>query len=108
MTVYAITFYLSEDSHSCGCDSHDHDHNHDHEHHHHHRDDYDIVATIKSLGAWANFMPDSYLLKTDVSANEISEKIKAFLQPNDLLFVTKVDKDDVASLTPDVVDWIKA
>lgn len=53
-------------------------------------------------------MPDSYLLKTDVSANEISEKIKAFLQPNDLLFVTKVDKDDVASLTPGVVDWIKA
>lgn len=106
MTVYAITFYLSEDSHSCGCDSHDH--NHDHEHHHHHRDDYDIITTIKSLGAWANFMPDSYLLKTDVSANEISEKIKAFLQPNDLLFVTKVDKDDVASLTPGVVDWIKA
>ena len=106
MTVYAITFYLSEDSHSCGCDSHDH--NHDHEHHHHHRDDYDIIATIKSLGAWANFMPDSYLLKTDVSANEISEKIKALLHPNDLLFVTKVDKDDVASLTPGVVDWIKA
>lgn len=106
MKVYAITFYLNEDSHSCGCDSHDH--GHDHEHHHHHRDDYDIVGTIKTFGAWANFMPDSYLVKTDVSAKEISEKIKAFLEPNDLLFVTKVDTDDVASLTPGLVDWLKA
>ena len=104
METYAILFYLNENSHSCGCDSHDHDH----EHHHHHRDDYDIVATIKSLGTWANFMPDSYLVKTDISSNEISEKIKAFLQPGDLLFVTKVAKDDVASLTPGVVEWINS
>lgn len=104
METYAVTFYLNEDSHSCGCEGHDHDH----EHHHHHRDDYDIVATIKSLGAWANFMPDSYLVKTDASANEISEKIKAFLEAGDLLFVTKVCKDDVASLTPGVVGWINS
>lgn len=103
MKTYAITFYLNEHSDSCGCE----DHNHDHEHHNH-RDDYDIVATIKSFGAWANFMPDSYLVKTEASANDISEKIKAFLETGDLLFVTKVDKDDVSSLTPGVVDWIKA
>lgn len=102
MEVYAITFYLNENSHSCGCESHDH------EHHHHHRDDYDIVSTIKSLGAWANFMPDSYLVKTNISANEISEKIKPFLESGDLLFVTKVCKDNVASLTPGVVDWINS
>lgn len=104
MEVYAVTFYLNEDNHSCGCEGHDHDH----EHHHHHRDDYDIIATIKSFGAWANFMPDSYLVKTDASANEISEKIKAFLEAGDLLFVTKVCKDDVASLTPGVVEWINS
>lgn len=102
MEVYAITFYLNENTHTCGCEGHDH------EHHHHHRDDYDILATIKSLGAWANFMPDSYLVKTDVSANEISEKIKPFLEKGDLLFVTKVSKNDVASLTPGVVDWINS
>ena len=104
METYAITFYLNEDSHTCGCEGHDHDH----EHNHHHRDDYDIVATIKSLGAWANFMPDSYLVKTTSSANEIAEKIQAFLEAGDLLFVTKVAKDDVASLTPGVVDWINS
>lgn len=104
METYAITFYLNEDSHTCGCEGHDHDHNHDH----HHRDDYDIIATIKSLGAWANFMPDSYLVKTTSSAKEIAEKIQAFLEAGDLLFVTKVAKDDVASLTPGVVDWINS
>lgn len=104
METYAITFYLNEDSHTCGCEGHDHDH----EHHHHHRDDYDIIATIKSLGAWANFMPDSYLVKTTFSAKEIAEKIQTFLESGDLLFVTKVAKDDVASLTPGVVDWINS
>ena len=106
METYAILFYLNENSHSCGCDNHEHDH--DHDHHHHHRDDYDIVATIKTLGTWANFMPDSYLVKTNISANEISEKVKKFLEPNDLLFVTKVSKEDVSSLTPGVVEWINS
>lgn len=104
METYAITFYLNEHSHTCGCEGHDHDH----EHHHHDRDDYDIVATIKTLGAWANFMPDSYLVKTTSSAKEISEKIQPFLEAGDLLFVTKVAKDDVASLTPGVVEWINS
>ena len=53
-------------------------------------------------------MPDSYLVKTTSSANEIAEKIQAFLEAGDLLFVTKVAKDDVASLTPGVVDWINS
>lgn len=104
METYAITFYLNENSNSCGCEGHDHDH----EHHHHHRDDYNIVATIKSFGAWANFMPDSYLVKSTSNANEISKKIKPFLESGDLLFVTKVAKDDVASLTPGVVEWINS
>ena len=53
-------------------------------------------------------MPDSYLVKTNISANEISEKIKPFLESGDLLFVTKVCKDNVASLTPGVVEWINS
>lgn len=132
MNVYTILFYLNEDS-SCGCGDHDHDHNecgcesHDHTHEHNHehgetcgsddcgcghdhatvRDDSDVVAVIKTLGSWANFMPDSYLVKSEFNANQISEKISTVLEPKDLLFVTKVDKDDVSSLTPGVVDWIR-
>ncbi|GAB6167922.1 hypothetical protein JCM1393_03820 [Clostridium carnis] len=101
MTVYAITYYLKEDLHSCGCEDHEEEH-----HHHHTRDDYEITGNIKSFGAWAHFMPTSFLVKTDLTASEISEKLKDFLQNNDMLFVTKVDKDDVSSLTPGVVEWI--
>lgn len=109
MNVYTILFYLNENT--------NHEHGHTHEHgddcgcgHDHSitRDDYDIVATIKTLGSWANFMPDSYLVKSEFNAEEIKNKIESVLLPGDLLFVTKVDKEDVASLTPGVVDWIKA
>ncbi|NLZ35384.1 MAG: hypothetical protein GX889_10900 [Clostridiales bacterium] len=104
MNVYAILFYLREEhnhhehSEDCGCG-----HNHES---HNHRDDYDIVATIKSLGPWANFMPDSYLVKSEFTAKEITEKLQKFIQTGDLLFVSKIDKDDVSSLTPEVENWI--
>lgn len=121
MNVYTILFYLNENNdheghdhnEGCGCGTHDHTHDHGdgcgcgHDHSNT-RDDYDIVATIKTLGSWANFMPDSYLVKSEFKAEEIASKIKSVLLPGDLLFVTKVDKEDVASLTPGVVDWIKA
>ena len=100
MTIYAITYYLKEDSHSCGCGD---------EHHHHHqhtRDDYAITGNIKSLGAWAHLMPTSFLVKTDLSAKDILVKLKEFIEEKDLLFVTEVSKDNVASLTPGVVEWI--
>jgi hypothetical protein len=138
MNVYTILFYLNENNHhnheehehncqcngdhnhdheGCGCGNHEHTHDSNHEHgddcgcgHDHSisRDDYDIVATIKTLGSWANFMPDSYLVKSEFEAEEIASKIESVLLPGDLLFVTKVAKDDVASLTPGVVDWIKS
>lgn len=100
MKTYAITFYLKEESHSCGCADHDHDH------HHHHRDDYEITARIKSLGAWAHFMPTSFLLKSELSAEEIKEQLKIALEPSDMLFVSEVNKENVASLTQGVTEWI--
>lgn len=108
MSIYAITFYLKEETHSCGCEDHNHEHHHHHEHEHIHRDDYEVTAHIKELGAWAHILPTTFLLKTDLNAEEISTKIKAYLEVNDMLFVTKVNKEDVASLTPGVVEWIQS
>lgn len=107
MSFYAITYHLIEETHSCGCGE-DHEHNHEHDHAHHHRDDYKITGEIKELGAWAHFMPTSYLVKTELNAEEILAKLKLVLEKNDLLFVTKVDKEDVASLTTELVSWIKS
>lgn len=104
MNTYLITYYLKEESHSCGCGDHS-----DHNHHHHHeeRDDYEVTAHIKTLGAWAHLMPTSFLVKTDKNSEEIVSFLKDFLEEKDMIFVNKVDKEDLASLTPGVVEWIR-
>lgn len=105
MNTYLITYYLKEESHSCGCGDHgDHDHHH---HHHEERDDYEVTAHIKTLGAWAHLMPTSFLVKTDKNSEEIVSFLKDFLEERDMIFVNKIDKEDLASLTPGVVEWIR-
>ena len=105
MNTYLITYYLKEESHSCGCENHgDHDHHH---HHHEERDDYEVTAHIKTLGAWAHLMPTSFLVKTDKNSEEIVSFLKDFLEEKDMIFVNKVDKEDLASLTHGVVEWIR-
>ncbi|RKI46555.1 hypothetical protein D7V67_13665 [Clostridium paraputrificum] len=105
MNTYLITYYLKEESHSCGCENHgDHDHHH---HHHEERDDYEVTAHIKTLGAWAHLMPTSFLVKTDKNSEEIVSFLKDFLEEKDMIFVNKVGKEDLASLTPGVVEWIR-
>lgn len=131
MSVYTITYYLKEETHADHHDHHDHhehedhkhendnhehDHNHGHHDHHSHeehmhthpRDEFQIIGEIKTLGAWAHMMPHSFLVKTDLSSEEILAKLKAVVQSEDMIFVTKVDANDVASLTPQVVEWIRA
>lgn len=102
MNTYLITYYLKEESHSCGCGDHDH-----HHHHHEERDDYEVTAHIKTLGAWAHLMPTSFLVKTDKNSEEIVSFLKDFLEEKDMIFVNKIDKEDLASLTPGVVEWIR-
>lgn len=105
MKVYIINYYLKEEHSSCGCgeEHHDHEHNHDHAL----RDERPIIGEIKELGSWANLMPDCYLVKTDKSAVEITEKINTVMQAGDLIFVTEVTKDNCSSLTNGVTDWIR-
>ena len=104
MNTYLITYYLKEESHSCGCGDHG---DHDHHHHHEERDDYEVTAHIKTLGAWAHLMPTSFLVKTDKNSEEIVSFLKDFLEEKDMIFVNKIDKEDLASLTPGVVEWIR-
>lgn len=103
MLTYMITYYLKEESHSCSCgDNHGEDH-----HHHHERDDYEIKAHIKTLGAWAHFIPTSFIVKSEMRAKDILEKLKTHVEEGDLIFVTKVDKEEVATLNDQVIEWIR-
>ncbi|WP_297631228.1 hypothetical protein [uncultured Clostridium sp.] len=106
MNTYTINFYLQEESHGCGCEGHDHEREHEHEHEHEVRDDYEVVGTIKTFGAWANIMPDSYLVKSELKAEEMKEKIMEHLKPNDILLITKVDGKDSASSIDQAIEWI--
>lgn len=107
MSVYLITYFLSD---TCGCgENHSHDdscecgdnHNHSHE-----NDDFNLISKIKSLGAWAQFMPEGFLVKSTSSANEILAELKNVSNSGDIIFVSKIDSDSCACVNPSVVDWI--
>lgn len=68
--------------------------------------DYDLVLEIECLGKWAHFMPTSYLVSSKFTADEILEKLAPKVGARDLLFVSKVDANDLACLTPQVKEWI--
>ncbi|MGL4847840.1 MAG: hypothetical protein ACRC28_02780 [Clostridium sp.] len=104
MNTYSINFYLQEESHGCGCGCESGEHTH--EHNHEVRDDYEVVGTIKTFGKWANMMPDSFLVKSELSAEEMKEKLMEHLRVTDILLITKVDGTDSASSIAQAVEWI--
>lgn len=109
MSIFLITYYLKEEQQEncgCGCGDNEHDHEEEHEHYHIHLDE-KLIALVRSLGTWAHFMPTSFLLKCELSAGEILEKLKEGIKEKDLLFVTKVEADTCASINPEVISWIK-
>lgn len=106
MSVYMITYFIS--------DTHGHDHHHDEncgcneEHSHEHvHGDVNIVGKIKSLGAWAQFMPEGFFVKTDSTADEIFTEVSAVANKRDIIFVTKVDAKTSACANPAVLDWLE-
>ena len=100
MPAYMITYFLSD---TCGC-GHDHDHEHNHEHVESSEDN--IIAKIKALGSWAHFMPEAFLVRSSLSAQEILQELKAVANTGDILFVTKTDAESCACQNQAVIDWI--
>lgn len=102
MSKYLITYYIS-DTCGCGC-SHDEE---AHNHKHIESSEGKIVAKIKSLGAWAHFMPEGFLIKSDLTAEEILSEIKQVANSGDILFVNKItDPDSCACVNPSVIEWL--
>ncbi|MPQ44710.1 hypothetical protein [Clostridium tarantellae] len=97
MSIYLITYHLREDNENCGCGNDEH----------HHHNDANLIRKIKSLGAWAHFMPSSFLIHTSMNINELLKDLKSIVSEKDLIFVSKIDSKTSASLTPEVLDWIE-
>ncbi|MEG0307573.1 MAG: hypothetical protein RR636_06495 [Clostridium sp.] len=109
MSVYQITYYEAEvhEDHECGC-GHDHEHdnncNHDHEHHHHHSN---LPRKIKSLGTWANIMPTTFLLNTEMSSNDIKVALDEVKASNETFFISEITSNNAGSMHPSALAWIE-
>lgn len=100
MSVYFITYHMQQNHHH-------HDHEHDENCECGGDPDYDLVCRIESLGKWAHFMPTSYLVCTSSTADEILDTLTPSVGSRDLLFISKVDSNSMACLTPQVKEWIE-
>ena len=107
MSVYMITFFVSDTTghghthdENCGCGG-EHDHSHEHV-----NSDAKIMRKIKSLGAWAQFMPEGFFVKTNSTAEEIFDEVNSAANKGDIIFVTKVDAETSACANPAVLDWL--
>lgn len=124
MAAYMITYFISDTTgHShdhdenCGCGgdhthSHDHDENcgcgedHAHSHEHTPSSNGNIIGKIKSLGAWAQFLPEGFFVKADSTAEEIFAEVSSVANKGDIIFVTKVDATSSACANPAVLAWL--
>ena len=135
MSAYMITYFISDTTghnhvhdENCGCGgnhSHSHekedcecgeDHAHSHEKEdcgcgedHSHEPVYGeahLIGKIKSLGAWAQFLPQGFFVKTTSSADEIFAEVSSVANKGDLIFVTKIDAKSSAFANQAVLDWL--
>lgn len=108
MATYMITYFISDTTGH----SHDHDENcgcggdHTHSHEHTPSSNGNIIGKIKSLGAWAQFLPEGFFVKADSTAAEIFSEVSSVANKGDIIFVTKIDEKTSACANPAVLDWL--
>lgn len=104
MNTYNISFFIS-DTTGCSCCG---DHHDGHAHSHVHEDSAPkIEAKIKSFGAWAQVLPESFVVKSELTAQEMYDEINEVCNKGDLIFINKIDCNDVAYANPALVEWLK-
>ncbi|CCO12722.2 putative uncharacterized protein [Carnobacterium maltaromaticum LMA28] len=53
----------------------------------------DVIKTIKediSTGAWCSYWKSSYLLRSNLTTDQILDKLKPFLDQGDKFFITEI------------------
>ncbi|GAA0077878.1 hypothetical protein UT300005_22560 [Clostridium sp. CTA-5] len=85
MTTYLITYHLN---------------------HHQHGQDDNLSRKIKSLGSWGQIMPSTWVIVSSMTSEEITHSLKEFLEPKELLFVSKLTNDNFGILPSGALPWI--
>ncbi len=66
-----------------------------------------IEAAIKSLGDAYQFQKNAWLVESELSNAEVSERVVATLRPKDKLLCMRIHKDWVAANVPQAeLDWM--
>lgn len=68
-----------------------------------------VISSIKdaSTGAWCSYWKSSYLIKTNLTVQQVSDKITPHLDSNDRLLVIEVQKNYQGWLTDKQWKYIK-
>jgi hypothetical protein len=68
----------------------------------------DLYNAIKGVGSWAHCPTSHWFVDTQLSANQIYDRLKPFLGGNDLIFITTVGRDYRGILSQEVLNWLNA
>ncbi len=68
----------------------------------------DVIKTIeeKCARAWCKFWKSSYLITSDLTPDEMIDKIKPYLDGNDSMLIIEVINSKAGWLTQKQWDWI--
>lgn len=68
----------------------------------------DLHDAIKAIsGTWWHHLTSVWLVDTDLSTQEIYEKVKEHIDENDELFITRITRDYTGYLPKKAWEWLK-
>jgi len=66
----------------------------------------ELYEAIKKIGDWIHPLDSNWLVETDITARQISNRLKEKIDKNDSLLVIKVTKDHAGWLPDKVWNWL--
>ncbi len=67
-----------------------------------------LYEAIKSLGDWWHYLDSTWLINTNLSANQIGERLRQCLDQNDRLLIVEIDPSTANGwLSKDAWEWIQ-
>lgn len=67
-----------------------------------------LFEAIKELGAWANYLSSTWIVKTNLSATQIRDRLNPpVIDQNDGLLVVRLQGDWASWLTADANEWLQ-
>ena len=67
----------------------------------------DLYEAIKSTGAWWHHLDSTWLVDTQLTAVQVSEKLRPCIDNNDNLLVIGVTKEYAGWLSKTAWDWLR-